>query len=131
MSTDSTPTEAISYRSRWRRIGFFVLLLLAVIFGAYRLSQPDTATLTHRAELEFIRGEHDQALETVEQVLIREPDQTAALVLAGDASFAMQQFDQALDYYRRVPAGSSKAEIHAPHGKRRGCRIRFSSGLET
>jgi tetratricopeptide (TPR) repeat protein len=113
MSTDSTPTEAISYRSRWRRIGFFVLLLLAVIFGAYRLSQPDTATLTHRAELEFIRGEHDQALETVEQVLIREPDQTAALVLAGDASFAMQQFDQALDYYRRVPAGSSKAEIHA------------------
>jgi tetratricopeptide (TPR) repeat protein len=113
MSTASTPTEARFHRFRWRRIGFFVLLLLGVVFVAYRLSRPDTATLTHRAELEFMRREYDKALETVERVLIREPDQPAALVLAGDTLFAMQQFDRALDYYRWVPAGSSEAAIHA------------------
>lgn len=113
MSTASTPTEVSVRRFRWRRVGFFVLLLLAIVVGAYWLSRPDTATLMHRADLEFVRGDYDQTLETVERVLSCEPNHTAALVLAGDTSFAMEQYDRALDYYRRVPAGSSEAAIHA------------------
>ncbi|MFT4558205.1 MAG: thioredoxin-like negative regulator of GroEL, partial [Planctomycetaceae bacterium] len=113
MSTASTPTEVSVRRFRWRRVGFFVLLLLAIVVGAYWLSRPDTATLMRRADLEFVRGDYDQTLETVERVLSCEPNHTAALVLAGDTSFAMEQYDRALDYYRRVPAGSSEAAIHA------------------
>lgn len=113
MPIASTPTEASVRHYRWRRIVFFALLLLAIVFGAYRLSRPDIATLMRRADLEFTRGEYDQSLETVERVLNREPDHTAALVLAGDTSFAMEQYDRALDYYRRVPVGSSEAAIHA------------------
>jgi tetratricopeptide (TPR) repeat protein len=66
-----------------------------------------------QARLEVVRGHSDKALETVERVLTREPDHTAALVLAGDTSFSMEQYDRALGYYRRVPAGSSEAAIHA------------------
>ena len=113
MSTASTPTEVSVRRSRWRRVGFFVLLLLAIVFGAYRLSRPDIATLMRRADLEFIRGEYDQTLGTVERVLSRKPDHIPALVLAGDTSFEMELYDRALDYYRRVPVGSSEAAIHA------------------
>lgn len=113
MSTASTPPEAISYRSRWRRMSCVVLVLLTIIMGTYWLSQPDTASLMQQARLELVRGEYDQALETVERVLTREPDQTAALVLAGDTSFAVEQYDRALGYYRRVAAGSLEAAVHA------------------
>lgn len=113
MSTASTPTEVNVRRFRRRQVGFFVLLLVAIGFGIYRLSRPDIATLMRRADLEFSRGEYNQTLETVERVLSREPDHEAALVLAGDTSFAMEQYDRALSYYQKVPAGSSQVAIHA------------------
>jgi len=113
MSTASTPTETSVRRFRWRRIGFFVLLILAIVFGAYWLSRPNMTTLMRRADLEFIRGDYDQTMDTVARILSREPDHIPALVLAGDTSFSMEKYDRALDYYRRVPAGSSEAAIHA------------------
>lgn len=113
MSTASTPIQESVRRFRWRRIGIFLLLLAAIGFGAYWNSRPDVAKLMRRADLELSRGQYEQTLQTVEQVLSREPDHPAALVLAGDTSFSMEQYDRALGYYRRVPAGSSAAAIHA------------------
>lgn len=106
-------TQARSRRLKWRRSGVGLLLLLTTGIGAYQLSRPDIATLMRRAELGFIGGDYEQSLQTVEQILSRQPDQPAALVLAGDASFAMEQYDRALDYYRSVPAGPSELAIHA------------------
>ncbi len=113
MSAASTPTEVSSHRSRWWRVVCFVLLLVTIVFGFYWLSQPDMTTVMRRAKREFLHGDYEKAIETVEQVLIREPNRVAALVLAGDTSFAMNRFDQALVYYRRVPTGPSPAAVHA------------------
>ena len=112
MTTASTPTEAGANRLPWRRV-VFALLLLTVVLAVYLLYRPDTATLMKRATLEFRRGEYSLALGTAQQVLDREPDQAAALNIAGDALFAMNRFDQSLEHYRKVPSGPSPAAVHA------------------
>ena len=114
MSAASTPTEVNSHRSRWRwAVCAVLLLLLTIVPGFYWFSRSDTATLMQRARREFLQADYEKATETVEQVLDREPNRVAALVLAGDVSFAMDRFDQALVYYRRVPVGSSSSAVHA------------------
>eukprot|EP00913_Durusdinium_trenchii_P013411 g12592.t1 len=55
----------------------------------------------------------ENALELANRVLDREPENTTALTIAGDASFALEQFDQALEFYRKVPEGSSQDAVHA------------------
>ncbi|MCP4858667.1 MAG: hypothetical protein GY903_29680 [Fuerstiella sp.] len=112
MPAAPTPNELNSSRSRWWR-AVCVVLLLTIVPGVYWFFRPDTATLMRRAKREFLQADYDKAQEAVEQVLVREPNQVAALVLAGDTSFAMERFDQALVYYRRVPTGPSPAAVHA------------------
>lgn len=96
----------------WRIVGIGILLLGAGIWYNWA-SKPDVLSLIRDARKEFLRGEHSNATLIAEQILTADPDHVPALILAGDAAFAMEQFDQALSYYRRVPAGSSEAAVHA------------------
>ncbi|MEZ6132198.1 MAG: FG-GAP-like repeat-containing protein [Planctomycetaceae bacterium] len=82
-------------------------------WGLYWLTRPDVASQLRDARRAFLRGHYDVAVQTAEDVLKQDPDHVAALILAGDAAFAANQFDRALVHYRRVPAGSSDAEVHA------------------
>ncbi|MCP4174176.1 MAG: tetratricopeptide repeat protein [Fuerstiella sp.] len=113
MSAAPAPTEVAPNHSRWWRVACFMLLLSTIVVVSTWLSRPDMGSLMRRARLEFLHGDYEQAIETVEQVLIREPNRMDALVLAGDTSFAMNRFDQALVYYRRVPTGPSAVAVHA------------------
>jgi tetratricopeptide (TPR) repeat protein len=113
MSAAPTPAEVIPNRSRWWRAVFCVLLLLTIAFGFFWFFLPDMASLMRRARFEYLHSNYEKATEIVEQVLIREPKRVDALVLGGDTSFAMNRFDQALVYYRRVPTGPSPDAVHA------------------
>lgn len=96
-----------------RRLAAIVMLLLCCTAGYFWSDRPDVLSLMRDAKREFLRGDYDNAAAITEQVLTLHPDHIAALVLAADAAFATDRFDQALVYYRRVPAGSSEAEVHA------------------
>lgn len=112
MSPQLPPTNATSGNFRWR-IVTTVALVLSLAFGAYWLLRPDTAALILKAKREYLRGQHSAALETVSRVLKHDPELPAALNLAGDISFDLNRFDEALEFYRKVPDGSSAAAIHA------------------
>lgn len=79
--------------------------------------------LTARAHLSARRW--DDARLTAEQVLQTEPDNSAALVIAGEACTRLERFSAALNFYARVPpahpeqyliATRTAAEIHRVHG---------------
>jgi len=113
MCAELTPTHKHPSQHRRWRAACLLLLLLSTAAGLYWHSRPDTATLIRDARREFLRKNYNNATKIAERVLIHEPNHAAALVVAGDAAFAMDRFDQALTWYRSVPAGSSDAEVHA------------------
>ncbi|APZ94415.1 FG-GAP-like repeat-containing protein [Fuerstiella marisgermanici] len=113
MGAPSLPTEQHDRRSRWWLGSAVAVLVIAILGGAYWVTRPDTAVLMQDARLKFLHGDDERAMHTVEQVLLHEPNNEAALVLAGDISFALEEFDQSLAFYRRVPNGDSEAAIHA------------------
>lgn len=89
------------------------VLLAALGYGAFSLLRPDVASLVQNAKTQFDRGEYCHSLELADRVLARELDNPSALVIGGDACFAMREYDRALSYYRRVPAGPAKNAVHA------------------
>ncbi len=100
------------------------LAVALVVVGAAvgTLFVPDIDALVQQGQKELALGDSQAALELAEESLLRRPDHVGALLLAGDACFAIGDFDRALSYYRRVPDGSTGDAVYAQF--RRG-RIEF------
>ncbi|MHC4880413.1 MAG: CRTAC1 family protein [Planctomycetota bacterium] len=97
------------------RVGVAALVIGLVLIGSafWFLFVPDVDALLQQGRKEFVLGNSQAALELAEESLTHRPDDVAALLLAADAGFALEEFDLALDYYRRVPDDSTQEAVYA------------------
>ena len=96
-----------------RRCLAAMAFLTIVSLGTYFLLRPSVETLVQESQQHFDMGDWQESLNLSEVVLARDAGSIAALVLAGDACFSLEEYDRALAYYRQVPVGPSAIAIHA------------------
>jgi len=96
-----------------RRFLAAMAFLSTVSLGMYLLLRPSVETLLQESQRHFDMGDWQESLDMSEVVLARDAGSVAALVLAGDACFSLEEYDRALAYYRQVPVGPSASAIHA------------------
>lgn len=90
-----------------------VIVLLLVGAGARLFFRPGIDTLIQQGQKQLALGDNQAALELAERSLARRPDHVASHILAGDACFALEEFDRALHHYRRVADDSTPAAVYA------------------
>jgi tetratricopeptide (TPR) repeat protein len=73
----------------------------------------DAAAQTAAARLFLQAGEARQALELLEHVLTRDPDNRAAAAGAGEAAFALQDYTRAVRYLRVAAGDDQLADLRA------------------
>lgn len=117
MSDSSTQSEQLPKptprRSRLPLViglAFVAALCLTVIWWS-RQPQPDAQLQAARAA--FLKGQHQEARRIAEELLDEDPDLYDARVLVGDAAFAQERYDDALQHYQKIPVGPADAQVHA------------------
>lgn len=78
-----------------------------VACGAWWLT-PSVDALLARSQQALAQREYERAEELCRRVLIREPQSSAALLLAGEAAIKLGRPDDAIDYFDRVPDEDSQ-----------------------
>ena len=100
--------------SRVRAGGVAFVVALILICGAYWfLFATDFDELVKQGRKQFALGNSRAALELAKELLADRPEDVDALLLAADASFAVEEFDLALGYYRQVPDDSTQEAVYA------------------
>lgn len=107
--------------------------------GAANTPTATTAKLLSTARVRLAARRWDDARRIAEQILQREPDDPAALLIAGEAATRLEQFSDALKYYAGVsPAHPEQyllairtaAEIHRVHGSLDEAEKLFRTALQ-
>ena len=107
------PDSALNRPALLIRLTIGVSLASLIGYGIYIASRPGIELLTERAGNELSRGDYRAAIDLAEQALVLDSQNLSALLIAGDACFANEDFDRALQFFKRIPAGSSKTAVHA------------------
>lgn len=97
----SDAPSANSHSRRWLAI---VLVVAAALLVAWFLqfSRPSTDELLAEAQAAFDEGRFAVAAEMAGQVLARDPQHTAALLLAGETAAKREEFQAAVDFFGRI-----------------------------
>lgn len=106
---DDSPAPSMARR----RVAALVVLIAIGGGIVYWISRPAPDELLRQAKQGYERGEYAQAVDYAERVLEDDNENTAALVLAGDSCFELDEFDRALGFYRRVPRDATPDAVHA------------------
>lgn len=107
------PGTGVQRHTRRRRVVVLLVLATAVGYGVFRFLRTDADTLVQRAQDEFALQNYAEARDLARRALKQQSDHLEALIVAADSCFALDEFDQALEYYQKVPPGPNAAAVHA------------------
>lgn len=103
-----------------RRRAFPALIVVTVIAIAaawvwHSMTAPpaSVALLLRQARRSLLEEDYQSARSFCQQILQQDADHAQALLLAGEAAMKDQQFDDALQYFRRIPPSDSEDSIAA------------------
>lgn len=105
-------TEAVSTRRRRTLIAlslFGAVLISGWVWNRYTSPSPRELLIQSRAA--FTRRNYAEAEKLATRLLALSPQNSQALVLAGDSAARQQQFHRALDYYERIADDGSAEAI--------------------
>ncbi len=109
MNVENTPNHpALLYR-----VGVIALTGTMTAVALMWWTRPTMESHLADAQRHLEVDDYTKALSAAENALKLQPQNTAALIAAGDAHFGLEQFDEALHHFEQVVTESSPESIHA------------------
>ncbi len=101
--TGGTASGRVAGQWKWFVIGAVVLIGAATLWLSWFQTGVPVDQLVQQAQAQLAQGHHQQAKDLADKALSRAPDSATALLIAAEATTKLGRYDEALQFYERIP----------------------------
>ena len=113
--SSTQPSDQIKTRLWSRLIGIVAVIgiVVGVVIAILPSDEQAAEQLVKTASQAFDRRDYAEALRLAEEALSRQPENSQAAIIAGRSAVSLQLFQQALEFFERIPDDGSTEAVEA------------------